>query len=105
MQFVLHRERTYVAENPRSIPQTSFHNRLLGDLMHVFSPAQERICVEENPGSIQPPSSVADPDPNPHPDPLVRGMDPRIRIHTKMSWIRNTTALKNFIPNRFLDEF
>ncbi len=23
-------------------------------------------------------------------DPLVRGMDPRIRIHTKMSWIRNT---------------
>jgi hypothetical protein len=24
------------------------------------------------------------------PDPLVRGMDPRIRIHTKMSWIRNT---------------
>jgi hypothetical protein len=35
-------------------------------------------------------SSVADPDPNP--DPLVRGTDPRIRIqvHTKMSWIRNT---------------
>jgi hypothetical protein len=31
-------------------------------------------------------------DPNPDPDPLVRGMDPRIRIriHTKMSWIRNT---------------
>ncbi len=27
-----------------------------------------------------------------HPDPLVRSMDPRIqiRIHTKMSWIRNT---------------
>jgi hypothetical protein len=24
------------------------------------------------------------------PDPLVRGMDPRIRILTKMSWIRNT---------------
>ncbi len=24
------------------------------------------------------------------PDPLVRGMDPRIRIHTIMSWIRNT---------------
>jgi hypothetical protein len=26
------------------------------------------------------------------PDPLVSGMDPRIRIriHTKMSWIRNT---------------
>jgi hypothetical protein len=23
-------------------------------------------------------------------DPLVRGMDPRIRIHTKMSWIWNT---------------
>jgi hypothetical protein len=28
----------------------------------------------------------------PHPDPLVRGMDPRIQIQirTKMSWIRNT---------------
>jgi hypothetical protein len=24
------------------------------------------------------------------PDPLVRGMDPRIRIHTKMSWTWNT---------------
>jgi hypothetical protein len=24
------------------------------------------------------------------PEPLVSGMDPRIRIHTKMSWIRNT---------------
>jgi hypothetical protein len=32
------------------------------------------------------------PDPNPDLDPLVRDMDPRIRIriHTKMSWIRNT---------------
>ncbi len=27
---------------------------------------------------------------DPNPDPFVRGMDPRIRIHTKMSWIRNT---------------
>jgi hypothetical protein len=27
---------------------------------------------------------------DPNPDPLFRGMDPRIRIHTKMSWIRNT---------------
>ncbi len=26
-------------------------------------------------------------------DPLVRGMDPRIRIHHKMSWIRNTGYL------------
>jgi hypothetical protein len=36
-------------------------------------------------------------DPDPHPDPLVRGMDPRIqiriRIHTKMSWIRNTAKI------------
>ncbi len=32
--------------------------------------------------------SLLDPDP----DPLVRGMDPRIRIHTKMWWIRNTAA-------------
>jgi hypothetical protein len=34
-----------------------------------------------------------DPDPNLNTDPLVRGRDPRIRIHTKMSWIRNS-ALK-----------
>jgi hypothetical protein len=27
---------------------------------------------------------------DPDPDQLVRGMDPRIRTHTKMSWIRNT---------------
>jgi hypothetical protein len=27
---------------------------------------------------------------DPHPDPLVRGMDPRIRICTKLSRIRNT---------------
>jgi hypothetical protein len=26
---------------------------------------------------------------DPDPDPLVGGMDPRIRIHSKMSWIRN----------------
>ena len=33
---------------------------------------------------------IQDPDPNPDLDPLFRGMDPRIRIHPKMSWIRNT---------------
>jgi hypothetical protein len=35
---------------------------------------------------------IQDPDQNPdqNPDPLVRGMDPRIRIHTKMSFIWNT---------------
>ena len=34
---------------------------------------------------------LQDPDshPNSDPDPLVRGMDPRIRINTKMSGIRN----------------
>ncbi len=30
------------------------------------------------------------------PDPLVRGMDPRLRIHNKMSWIRNTAAIYYF---------
>ncbi len=29
-------------------------------------------------------------DPDPNPDQFVRGMDPRIRIRTKISWIRNT---------------
>ncbi len=35
---------------------------------------------------------VNDENPHPDPDPLVRGIDPRIRIriHTKMSWIHNT---------------
>ena len=39
-----------------------------------------------------------DPDPHsdPNPDPLVRGMDPRIqiriRMHSKISWIRNTES-------------
>jgi hypothetical protein len=34
---------------------------------------------------------------DPDPDPLVRGMDPRIRIriHPKMSWIRNTASTKH----------
>jgi hypothetical protein len=34
------------------------------------------------------------PDPHPDPDPLVRGMDPRILIHTKISWICNTGCNK-----------
>ncbi len=29
---------------------------------------------------------------DPDPDPSVRGMDPRNRLHTKMSWIRNTAG-------------
>jgi hypothetical protein len=33
---------------------------------------------------------IQDPDPDPDPNPLVRSMDPRIRIHPKMTWIRNT---------------
>jgi hypothetical protein len=36
-------------------------------------------------------------DPDPNPDPLVRDVDPRIqirlRIHPKMSWIRNTAFM------------
>jgi hypothetical protein len=35
-------------------------------------------------------SRIRDPNTDPDPDPLVRGMDPRIRIHPKISWIRNT---------------
>jgi hypothetical protein len=33
------------------------------------------------------------------PDPLARGIDPRIRIHRKMSWIRNTGAQVHKVPN------
>jgi hypothetical protein len=37
---------------------------------------------------------IQDPEPDMNPDPLVRGMDPRIRIriHTKMSLIWNTAC-------------
>ena len=31
------------------------------------------------------------------PDPLVRGMDPRIRIHSKMSWLRNTEIIYLYV--------
>jgi hypothetical protein len=41
-------------------------------------------------------------DPDPNPDPLVRGMDPRIRIHTKMSWIRNTAFFVEFVYGNIL---
>jgi hypothetical protein len=36
------------------------------------------------------------------PDPLVRGMDPRIRIHPKISWIRNKTL--EFSPGKAENE-
>jgi hypothetical protein len=41
------------------------------------------------------------PDPNLDQDPLVRGMDPRIqiRIHIKISWIRNTGFYMPSIPD------
>jgi hypothetical protein len=44
---------------------------------------------------------IPDPNPNPDPDPLVRDMDPRIRIriHPKMSWIRNLRMITVFINN------
>jgi hypothetical protein len=35
------------------------------------------------------------PEPDPQPDLLVKGSDPRIRIRTKMSRIRNTDSLPN----------
>jgi hypothetical protein len=35
---------------------------------------------------------------DPDPDPLVRGMNPRIRIHPKMSWIHNTARKSQYPP-------
>jgi hypothetical protein len=35
---------------------------------------------------------------DPHPDPLVRDMEPWIRIRTKMSWIRNASSPISDIP-------
>jgi hypothetical protein len=43
-------------------------------------------------------------DPDPNPDPVVRGMYPRIRIHPIMSRIRNTGKIikkTNTISSRF----
>ncbi len=37
-------------------------------------------------------------------NPLVRGMDPRIRIHTKMSWIRNTGKYDGYSSSAFILE-
>ncbi len=34
--------------------------------------------------------------PRPNSDPLVGGMDPRIRMRTKISWIRNTAFFINY---------
>jgi hypothetical protein len=48
---------------------------------------------------------IRNPNPDPYthpdlnPDPLVRGMDLRIRIHTKMSWIRN--AAKFYVSHAY----
>ncbi len=39
--------------------------------------------------------------PDSDPDPLVRGVDPRIRISTKMSWIRNTSNKQKNWKNLF----
>jgi hypothetical protein len=36
------------------------------------------------------------------PDPSVRDMDPRIRIHTKMSWIRNTVY--NYVVDKIAND-
>jgi hypothetical protein len=37
--------------------------------------------------------------PDPNPDPLVRGMEPGIRIRTKMSQIPNTEEKSNYLLN------
>ncbi len=42
-------------------------------------------------------------DPDPNTDTLDRGMGPRIRIHTKMSWICNTAFLQ--VARRYGDFF
>ncbi len=42
-------------------------------------------------------------DPDPEPDQLVRGTDPRIRIRTKMSRIHNTAEVYEKCKNRKVD--
>ncbi len=44
------------------------------------------------------------PNPAPDPDPLVRGPDPgiRIRIRTKMAWIRIDPTLQSHLTSRIL---
>jgi hypothetical protein len=44
-------------------------------------------------------SRIRIPDPKPDPDPFVRSMDTRIRIHPKMSCIRNTDLTIRFFPS------
>jgi hypothetical protein len=63
-------------------------------LKNLFFAGILKVNDENRRIRIQDPDLNPDPNPdlNPDPDPLVRGMAPwiRIRIHPKMSWIRNT---------------
>jgi hypothetical protein len=47
----------------------------------------QKVTSKNNLTSLRSLTKIAGPDPDQ--DPLVRGMDPRIRIRTKISWIRN----------------
>ncbi len=55
---------------------------------NVSDPYQ--ICVLLNHNFSKVGSGMFSPDPDPDPDSLVRGVDLRIRIHTKKSWIQKT---------------
>ncbi len=50
------------------------------------------VFLDLNPEPDPEPDPMPDPVPDPDPDPLFRGTDPRIRIRTKTSRIRNTVV-------------
>ncbi len=54
-------------------------------------------------GFLDPDPFVRGVDPDPHPDPLVIGMDPRIWILTNMSWFRNTGLIGLNLLTHFLN--
>jgi hypothetical protein len=59
-------------------------------------PLVTRYDPAPDPSIIKQKQYLPKPDPHPNPDPLVRVMDPQIRIRKKkISWIRNTGTVSD----------
>jgi hypothetical protein len=54
-------------------------------VLKALDPDWIRIGIHPEMLELDPDPDEMNADPDPHPDPLVRGMDPRNRIHTKIS--------------------
>jgi hypothetical protein len=66
-------------KNDVNVPSNSNKQKFF---LHLFFVGILKVSVENSRILIQ----------DPDPAPLISGMDPRIRIHSKMSWIRSTAG-------------